>query len=169
MIISAIVAMSENRVIGINNQLPWHLPADFQYFKKITMGKPIIMGRKTFESIGKVLPGRLNIIVTRDQNYHAENARVTHSLQDALSLADQNEMMVIGGAQLFKEALPKIHRLYLTLVHAHIEGDSFFPEINSQDWKEISREDHVKDEKNRYDYSFIVLEKIRTNSARHPP
>lgn len=160
MIISAIVAMSENRVIGVNNQLPWHLPADLRYFKKITLGKPMIMGRKTFESIGKILPGRLNIIITRDQNYSVEGARVVHSLEDALKLADQNEMVIIGGAQLFNEALSKIQRLYLTLIHAQIEGDAFFPIINMNHWKEVSREDHFKDEKNGYDYSFIVLEKI---------
>lgn len=158
--------MAENRVIGRNNNLPWYLPEDLKYFKKTTMGKPIIMGRKTYESIGKPLPGRTNIVVTRNANFTADGVRVVHSLDDAIALATQisiidgsSEAIVIGGGQIYQAALPLVETLYVTQVHAKVEGDAFFPEVNWQNWQEFFREDWLKDEKNPYDYSFVILKK----------
>lgn len=159
--ISAIVAMDANRVIGKNNQLPWHLPADLKHFKAITMGKPIVMGRKTYESIGRPLPGRLNVIVTRDRHLQAPDCLIVHSLKEAIDrLADHEEIVIIGGAELFQHALAFIKRLYLTEIHHPFEGDTVFPELNLKEWHTISREEHAPDEKNLYAYSFSVLEKI---------
>jgi dihydrofolate reductase len=163
--VALIVAMSNNRVIGRNNALPWHLSEDLKYFKRTTLGKPVIMGRKTFESIGRPLPGRANIIVSRS-GFTADNISVVSSLEEALTLAesiaytdDAEEVMVIGGAELYAHALPVAQRLYLTLVDAEIEGDAFFPALNNDEWKEISREDHAAIEPNPYNYSFRLLEK----------
>jgi dihydrofolate reductase len=164
--VALIVAMSNNRVIGRNNALPWHLSEDLKYFKRTTLGKPVIMGRKTFESIGRPLPGRANIIVSRS-GFSADNIRVVSSLEDALNLAESiahidgaEEVMVIGGAELYAHALPVAQRLYVTLVDAEIDGDAFFPAFNENDWQEISREDHKAVEPNPYNYSFRLLEKI---------
>ena len=158
--LSAIVAMSENQVIGKDNQLPWHLPADLAHFKKITMGKPILMGRKTFQSIGKVLPGRCNVIVTHDTAFQANGCVIANSIGTALAAVSySDEAFVIGGALLFRQMLSRIQRLYLTLIHQDFEGDTFFPEINLSEWIEIQRIDHLADEKNRYAYSFITLDK----------
>ncbi len=164
--LALMVAMAENRVIGRNNNLPWYLPEDLKYFKKTTMGKPIIMGRKTYESIGKPLPGRTNIVVTRNANFTADGVRVVHSLDDAIALATQisiidgsSEAIVIGGGQIYQAALPLVETLYVTQVHAKVEGDAFFPEVNWQNWQEFFREDWLKDEKNPYDYSFVILKK----------
>jgi len=160
MLISAIVAMSENRVIGFENRLPWHLPADLQYFKQVTQGKPILMGRKTHESIGRPLPNRENIILTRDKTFHAPGCTIVHSIESALAnLPNQSELIVIGGAELYRQTLPLIQRLYLTIIHQAFAGDAFFPEIDKAEWKEIKREDYLRDEKNAYDYSFLVLER----------
>jgi dihydrofolate reductase len=158
--ISLIVAMDRNRLIGRNNDLPWRLPADLAYFKRVTMGHPIIMGRKTFESIGKPLPGRENIIVTRNKNFQAEGCTVVHSMSELLErfASSSEEVFVIGGAELFKEALPVAERLYITHIEEVFEGDTWFPEI-SKDWKEVSREKGVQDEKNPYEYYFTVYEK----------
>lgn len=163
--ISIIVAFSENNVIGLNEQMPWHLPADLKHFKKLTLGKPIIMGRKTFASIGSVLPGRTNIIVTRDQHYHVDDpiAIVTHSLADALKAAgDVDEVMIIGGANIYAQALPYANCVYLTRIHQTFQGDTFFPPIDWSDWVEVGREDCEADEKNSYNYSFIVLHRRTT-------
>jgi len=158
--ISAIVAMSKNRVIGKDNALPWHLPADLKHFKDVTMGKPILLGRKTYESIGRPLPGRCNVVITRDLNFKAAGCIVTHSIEQALdAVSGSDEVFIIGGALLYQEFLPRVTRLYITLIHAEIEGDTFFPEINAAEWKEIERVDFSKDEKNSYDYSFIMLER----------
>jgi dihydrofolate reductase len=164
--IALIVAMSNNRVIGRNNALPWHLSEDLKYFKRTTLGKPVIMGRKTFESIGRPLPGRANIIVSRS-GFTADNIRVVSSLEEALKVAESiahidgaEEVMVIGGAELYAHALPMAQRLYLTLVDAEIEGDAFFPALNDDEWQEISREDYDAVEPNPYNYSFRLLEKI---------
>jgi dihydrofolate reductase len=160
MLISAIVAMSENRVIGKNNQLPWHLPADLKHFKKITLGKPILMGRKTYESLGRPLPGRCNIIITRDSHYQAPGCIVVHSLEKAFEAAKESkEIFIIGGALLFQETLPLIQRLYMTLIHHAFEGDTFFPELNKNEWQEIERIDCAEDTENKYSYSFFILEK----------
>lgn len=158
--ISAIVAISQNNVIGQNNQLPWHLPADLQHFKSITMGKPILMGRKTFQSIGRPLPGRQNIILTQDKNFIAKDCIIAHSIAEALQMvAKQPEIFIIGGAALFVEMLPHIDTLYLTLIHHTFEGDTFFPVLNKEDWQEIERTDFVADERNPYPFSFITLKR----------
>lgn len=159
--ISIIAAMSKNHVIGKNNKLPWYLPADLRHFKKITTAKPIIMGRKTFESIGKKpLPERKNIIITRDENYQAEGCTVTNSLNDAIKAAgNTTEIMIVGGSQIYKQALEVADRMYITIIDEKFEGDAFFPEWDEQAWQEISREDFSADEKNRYDFSFVTFEK----------
>ena len=159
------VAAASNGVIGRDNELPWHLPKDLQYFKQTTMGKPVIMGRKTFDSIGRPLPGRANIVVTRQQNYQAEDVQVVHSLEQGLALAQQlaaeksvDEVMVIGGAELYRQSLPSIERVYLTKVHAEVEGDAFFPNLDKA-WQCVSEEKHLACERNPYDYSFCVYER----------
>lgn len=158
--LSAIVAMSENRVIGRENQLPWHLPADLQHFKAITMGKPIVMGRKTYESIGRPLPGRQNIVITRSRYFVAPGCSVFTSIDAAFaSLAAQEEVIIIGGAQLFQQLLPQIQRIYLTVIHRDFSGDVFFPEIDRSEWQEVTREEYCADEKNPFAYSFIVVER----------
>jgi len=159
--ISAIVAMAENRVIGRDNQLPWRLPADLRHFKELTLGKPILMGRKTHESIGRVLPGRRNIIMTRNRDYQAPGTERVHSLAEVFkTLLPTDELMLIGGAELYRELLPQVGRLYLTQVHADVKGDSYFPELNPAEWKELSREEHAADAENEYPYSFMVWERI---------
>jgi dihydrofolate reductase len=153
--------MDQNRVIGKNNELPWHLPADLQYFKKVTMGHPIVMGRKTFESIGRVLPGRENVIVTRNQDYKAEGCVVLHDIEQIKTFADSRdeEVFVIGGAEIFKEILPVTDRLYITEIHETFEGDTFFPVIDENQWDKISSNSGSIDEKNRYAHDFIILQK----------
>jgi len=161
--ISIISAMARNRVIGINNTLPWHLPADFQHFKQVTMGKPIIMGRLTYESIGKPLPGRTNIIVTNNRDYQPENANdsciICHTLEQALSASPAEEVMVIGGASFYAQALPYAQRLYLTLIDETFDGDAWFPDINPAEWQEIEHRQGVVDDKNRFAHDFITLER----------
>jgi dihydrofolate reductase len=160
--IALIVAMAENRVIGRNNQLPWRIPADLRHFKALTLGKPVIMGRKTYESIGRPLPGRDNIVVTADSGYQAEGCQVVHSVEQALEAAGScEEAMIIGGANLYRQTLENADRLYLTLVKAEPEGDTWFPEIELQQWREIERQAHTADESNEYDYDFVVLERAR--------
>lgn len=157
MLISLIAAMTDQRVIGMQNRLPWHLPADFQWFRQQTLGKPIVMGRLTYESIGRVLPGRTNIIVTRAQDYAVPDAILCHDIQSALAAAGEvEEVMVIGGASLYREVIPQAHRLYITLVHADVEGDAWFPEIDPMQWREDRRIDHDADDANPYPYSFII-------------
>ncbi len=160
--ISMIAAMTEDRVIGIKNSLPWKLPNDMKWFRQNTMGKPIIMGRKTFESFGaKALPGRTNIIITRDDTYQAADSIVVHSIDEALKAAGAvDEVMIIGGASFYEQMLPKADRLYLTFVHAELDGDAWFPEINNSDWNKVEKIDHKKDEKNRYAHSFVVLDRM---------
>ncbi len=160
MMISLIAAMDENRVIGINNTLPWRLPADMRHFREVTMGKPLLMGRKTFESIGKPLPGRRNIILTRDPDYQAPGCEVTHTLDEALAAgADSDELMVMGGEDLFAQLLPRASRLYLTEIHASFGGDAYFPCFDKQDWLEAGRVNHAADDKNPYSYSFVTWER----------
>jgi dihydrofolate reductase len=158
--ISIIVAMAENRVIGRNNDLPWRLSADLRHFKALTVGKPIIMGRKTWESLPGLLPDRTHIIVTSDPDYRAEGCRVVHTLEEAVRAAgDVPEVMVIGGAMLYGEAIPRAARIYLTEVHAEVEGDVLFPEFRRSDWRELERERFPADEKNPLPFSFVVLER----------
>lgn len=160
MIISLIVATDENNGIGKDNQLPWHLPADLKYFKTLTTGHPIIMGRKTFESIGKVLPNRRNIIVSRQEKYTAEGAEVVPSLEDAFLLCEnEEEVFIIGGAQIFEHSLTYADVLYLTLINHRFDADTFFPEIDKKIWKELESTSHEADEKNKYSYTFIKYSK----------
>lgn len=157
-IISIIVAMAENRVIGDANSLPWHLPADLQHFKAMTLGKPIIMGRKTWESLPGKLPGRTHIVLTADPAYLAEGCIVVHSLEQALIAAgDVPEVMIVGGAMLYAQALPLAHRLYITLVETQAKGDTLFPEYDPDQWQELERQHHPADDRNPYAYSFVTL------------
>ncbi|MCL2283756.1 MAG: dihydrofolate reductase [Fibromonadales bacterium] len=153
MIISLIAAVSENGVIGKDNKLPWHLPADLQFFKKTTLGHSIIMGRKNFESIGKALPGRTNIVLTKNPNFTAEGIEIAHSLNDAFKIACNNECFIIGGAEIYREALPFCQKLYITRVHGVFEGDTYMPEFESK-FRRASCEKHFKDEKNAWDFDF---------------
>jgi dihydrofolate reductase len=160
MILSIIAAMDRNQLIGNNNQLPWHLPADFTHFKAKTMGKPILMGRKTFESIGKPLPGRTNIVLSRNPNLQLEGVECVHSLQDAIAAAaDADEMMIIGGSSIYEMLLPQVDRMYLTYVDEAFEGDAWFPAFDRSQWLETEVELQHKDEKNAYDCRFVTLEK----------
>lgn len=161
-VISLVVAMAENRVIGVNNQLPWRLPADLQHFKRTTLGKPILMGRKTFESIGRALPGRRNIVVSRTPDYHAEGCETVCSIDAALALVrNEDEVMVIGGANLYTQLLPQAERIHLTLVHAQFDGDARFPQLDLDQWREAGRSDHAADARNAVPYSFLVYERRR--------
>lgn len=154
--LSIICAMDENRLIGSNNTLPWQLPADLAYFKKVTMNKPILMGRKTYESIGRPLPGRRNIIITRDPLIQFAGCETTGSIESALErVKDQPEVMLIGGASLYQQTIDIADKLYITRIHAQFEGDAWFPVINPDYWTECWREDHQPDERNRYAYSFV--------------
>ncbi|THE10388.1 dihydrofolate reductase [Bacillus timonensis] len=163
--ISLLLAMDKNQLIGKDNDLPWRLPADLAYFKRVTMGHPIIMGRKTYDSIGRPLPGRENIIVTRDTSYKAEGCMVIHSIEEIVKMSEetQQELFVIGGAEIFKEILPNTDRLYITEIDEEFEGDTYFPAFDKSEWKVISKEKGIKDEKNPYEYTFFVYEKIPQN------
>ncbi|GAA5220085.1 dihydrofolate reductase [Membranihabitans marinus] len=163
MIISAIVAISTNNVIGHNNQLPWYLPADLKYFKKTTINHPVIMGRKSFESIGRPLPKRQNIVITKNPFYIANGISVAHSLEESIDIAresDSDEVFVIGGAEIFNLALPFCQRIYLTRVHGEIEGNIYFPEWDENEWRLIANDAHPPDEKNEYGYTFMIYERI---------
>ena len=158
--ISLIVAASTNNVIGAAGDLPWRLSADLKHFKAITMGKPIVMGRKTWESIGRPLPGRQNIVITRQADYRAEGCTVVASPDDAIVAAgDVEEIMIIGGGHIYEAFLPLADRIYLTRVHAEIEGDAFLPGILESEWQFVSREAHRADEANDYDVEFLVLDR----------
>ncbi|WP_369899853.1 dihydrofolate reductase [Bacillus manliponensis] len=159
--ISLLVAMDKNRVIGKDNDLPWHLPADLAYFKKVTMGHHIIMGRKTFESIGRPLPGRTNVIITRNTDYKVEGCQVIHSIDDVKKMSEETneELFVIGGAEIFKEVLSFANRLYITKIEEEFEGDTFFPEVSESEWEEVFVEQGVMDDKNPYTYYFCRYEK----------
>lgn len=162
MTLSIIVAASENNVIGINNHLPWHLPVDMKYFKDMTMGKPIVMGRKSFEELGRVLPGRPNIMITRQTDYTAEGLYIVPSLEAGIEKAKTfgtEEIFITGGGEIFKMALPIIDRLYLTRVHAEVSGDTYFPEFDPRGWKLVKNERHEKDEKHAYALTFQVWER----------
>ena len=158
--ISLIVAMDRNRLIGRGNALPWHLPADLQHFKATTMAKPVVMGRKTYESIGRPLPGRHNIVISRNAAFAAPGCTVVASLEAALRAAGAvAEIMIIGGAQLYAEALPHAQRIYLTRIDADFDGDAWFPALDATVWRECQCEEHPPDERNPHPYSFLVLER----------
>lgn len=159
------VAMAENGVIGNNNQLPWHLPEDLKYFKQTTMGKPVIMGRKTFDSIGKALPGRLNIVVSRNAGLTLpEGVVLAASVEQAIDVAkaqrpDAEEIVVMGGEQIYKQAFALADKLYITKVHSAVDGDAYFTGFDANNWQEVSAQTFLADDKNPYDYSFCVFEK----------
>jgi dihydrofolate reductase len=160
--ISMIAAVAENNVIGNKNAIPWHLPEDFKYFKEKTLGKTIVMGLNTFNSIGgKPLPGRKHIILSNDPNYTPPaDCVLARSIDEVIEMSKQvDELMICGGASIYKQFLPLSQKIYITQVHATPEGDTYFPEISSTEWKEVSRENHKADEKNKFDYSFVILEK----------
>jgi len=158
--LSIIAALADNRVIGIDNRLPWHLPADLRHFKRLTLGKPIIMGRRTWESLPGLLPGRLHVIVTRNPDYCAEGAEVVHSLEEAIErFAGVGELMLVGGANLYAQALPMVSRMYLTQVHTSPEGDAFFPDFDRTQWREVERVEGLCDERNTIPHTFVTLQR----------
>lgn len=163
--VAMIVAMAKNRVIGVNGKLPWYLPEDLKFFKRMTQAKPLVMGRKTYASIGKPLPNRLNIVVTRDEHFTAEGVRVCHELSAALALADQQatieaaeEIMVMGGGEIYRQALPHAQRLYITEVDIEVEGDAVFPEFSMEEWQEVQRV-AGKPAEGQPQYDFVVYER----------
>ena len=165
--LALMVAVAENEVIGRDNGLPWHLPEDLRYFRRITMGKPIVMGRKTFESIGRPLPGRTNIVVSRNNTFTPPGVSTVTSVEEALVMArrvaaadGQDEAVIIGGAQIYKLALPQVDRLYITRVHASVAGDAWLPAIDWSLWRETSRERHGASGDNPYAYSFVVYDRV---------
>ena len=159
MYITIVVAISSNYAIGKNNQLLWHLPNDLKHFKDITAGGTVIMGRKTYDSVGRPLPKRRNIIITR-QTIEIAGCEVVNSLDAAIALCeDEAEIFIVGGAEIYRQAMHICNRIYLTIVHHSFDADTFFPEIDYKDWKETTREDHETDEKHAFNYSFITLEK----------
>ncbi|GAA5216107.1 type 3 dihydrofolate reductase [Corallincola platygyrae] len=158
--ISLIAAMANDRVIGKDNQMPWHLPADLKHFKAVTLGKPVVMGRKTFESIGRPLPGRQNIVITRDPEWTADDVTVVHGTEQAMIAAGPvEELMIIGGGNIYQQFLSQADRLYLTFIELDAEGDAWFPDYQAEKWNEIESESHGPDDKNRYNYRFVTLEK----------
>jgi dihydrofolate reductase len=158
--VTLIVAVADSGAIGRDNTLPWHLPEDLKRFKRLTMGKPIVMGRKTYESIGKPLPGRRNIVLTRDANYRREGVTVVHDADAAMrAAAEAAEIMVIGGADLFRLFLPRAGRVHLTRVHGDIEGDVMWPELDKREWSAVEREVHAADERHAWSMTFEVWEK----------
>ena len=172
--LAMIVAMTKNNVIGLNNDMPWHLPADLQWFKKTTLGSPIIMGRKTYESIGRSLPGRLNIILSRDISLAIEGCTVVNTIDEAMKIAEaanenadsaKDEVFITGGAHLYNTFLDQIDTLYLTLIDAELEGDTFFPDYTQYNWREVDRTETSADDENQYALAFLKLERIRAKSA----
>jgi len=162
--LSMIAAMANNRIIGADNDMPWHLPADLKHFKAVTLGKPVIMGRKTYESIGKALPGRLNIVITGNSEYSLADATVVDSPESALEVAkalgEADEIMVIGGGTIYQSFLDVAHTLYLTFIDLDVEGDTQFPDYSAAaNWNEVQREAFSPDEKNKHAYSFVTLER----------
>lgn len=167
MMLSLIVAKAANGCIGRDNKLPWYLPGDLKYFKQATFGKPIIMGRKTWESLKGPLPGRANIVISRQAGYVAEGAQVVPDLDEAIRLAESialingvDEVVVIGGAQIYAEALPRADVLYITEIHADVEGDAYFPDYDAALWREAGRQDFKAEGPNPYDYSFVVYQRV---------
>ena len=163
--IAYVVAMDDNRLIGRDNDLPWRLPDDMAWFRRQTLGKPCIMGRKTYDSLPprfRPLPGRLNIVVTRNVDYEAPGAIVVHSVEDALQAAGEvEEIVIVGGAELFRRLMPIVDRLYLTEVHGAVEGDVFFPEYDRAQWRELYRQEHAADERHPYAFTWLILDRIR--------
>ncbi|MDQ6608878.1 MAG: dihydrofolate reductase [Bacteroidota bacterium] len=162
MILSLLVAASENNLIGKDNQLPWYLPGDLKYFKNLTWGMPILMGRKTFESIGKALPGRKSLVLTRNKKWLHDGVEAVHSIEEAVTKAESlgvKEIFVIGGAEIFKTALPDSNRIYLTRIHQQFDGDTYFPELSGHEWQLTSSRYCEADEKNAYNHTYQVWER----------
>ncbi len=160
MIIALIVAMGRNRAIGSDGEIPWRLPAEMRYFRQVTLGKPVIMGRKTFESIGKPLAGRHNIVLTKNREFRAPGCAVVHSPGEALLAAgDAAEVMVIGGSEIYRRFLPLAHRLYLTCIEAEFAGDTFFPRFSPRQWRTVWQESHKADAQNAYAFRTMVMER----------
>lgn len=157
--ISIVVAMDKERVIGRDNQLPWHLPADLTHFKRITMGHVIVMGRKTYEAIGRPLPGRTNVILTKNPAYQVDGCLIMHTVEDVLQRFSNEPIDVIGGAQIVRLFLPYVDTLHLTIIDASFPGDVYFPEISMEEWKLVSKQKGSKDEANPYDYYFLTYKK----------
>ena len=162
--LSLIVAMDEQGIIGTDGGLPWRLSADMKHVKETTMGKPIILGRKTHESIGRPLPGRENIVISRNPRYSSPDCTIFHDLDSALVYcSDRDEVFIMGGAELYRRTLDRAARIYLTEVHACVRGDTCFPDFDRGEWSELSRDDHPADEKNEFPYSFVILERFSTS------
>lgn len=158
--ISLIAAMDRNRVIGKNNKLPWKLPSDLKHFHDLTLGKTVVMGRRTFESIGRSLPNRTNIVITSDEGYSAPGAKIVHSVAEALkAFGEDEEVMIIGGASIYKQFLPLATKIYLTQIDEDFEGDAYFPEFDLKEWAETEREEKIPDRENAYRYTFLTLER----------
>lgn len=162
--LSLLVAMAKNRVIGRDNKLPWHLPADLKHFKFLTMGKTIVMGRKTYESIGKPLPGRVNIIITRQEGYEVPGATVVSSIDDALLMCEKirsinGENFIIGGEELYRQTLKICQRIYITEIQRDFEGDVYFPEVDPNEWEETQRDKHISENDTNLEYHFVVLDR----------
>ena len=167
MIISQIVAASLNNVIGVNGGMPWHMPTDLKYFKDKTWGHHIVTGRRNYEVEGKALPGRVNIVLTRNPDYKIPDGIVVHTLEDAIDIArkaGETELFIVGGEEIYKLAMPVTDRIYLTRIHTEVKGDTFYPELDMNIWQEVSREQHKKDENDPFDYDFLVYE--RKNRGR---
>jgi dihydrofolate reductase len=161
--LSHIVAASENNVIGTGNQLPWHLPNDFKYFKNKTWGMPVIMGRKSFESLGKSLPGRINLVVTSKKDWHPEGVIICNTIEEAIKKAGQSdakEIFIIGGGEIFKQTMHIVSRIYLTRVHIEIEGDTYYPVLDKEEWKLSDSKSFSADNKHNYGYTFEVWERL---------
>ena len=161
MITSIIVAMDLNSVIGKDNQLPWRLPRELQYVKQTTMGHPIILGRKNYEAIGRPLPGRRNIVMTRDPHFSAEGCEIAHSVEEVYKLCEgEEEIFIFGGEQIYQLFMDQTDKMYITVIHHEFEGDTFFPEWNPSEWREVSKVQGITDEKNPYIYFYHVYERI---------
>lgn len=163
--ISLVVAKAHRNVIGRSNDLPWYLPADLKHFKEVTTGKTVVMGRRTSDSIiarlGHGLPNRTNIVVTRDATYQPEGMTIVHSIDDALADDTENELMIIGGAELYRQTIDRADRLYVTEIDLDIDGDTFFPRIDPALWREVARESHTRDDRNPNDYDFVIFDRIK--------
>lgn len=159
MSISYIFAMDRNRAIGLNNRLPWHLPADLNFFKKVTIGHPILMGRKTYESIGKPLPGRRNVVLTRNADFEAAGCDIVHTVKEAVDEFAGQELFVIGGVEVFRLFAAEVDRMYITYIDHEFEADTFYSDLDLADWTLVSSEQGIRDEKNPYDYEFRIYER----------
>lgn len=162
--VTLVVAVADNGIIGARGGMPWHLPADLRHFKQVTLGKPVLMGRRTWDSIGRALPGRRNLVLTRDAEWRGEGAERVSSLDEALAIAEAagaEELMVIGGAAVYRLALARARRIYLTRIHAAPEGDTRFPDLDPDEWEEVAHRERLADERNAHDLTFVVLERAR--------